>query len=274
MTTAKHPKSILKKSTHSVAASRADRNREIAVYHANIIQQRKNFELEILFSTETLIDYPLAPSPYDASNPSPVDSGNFKKLIQAFQPSDYDALILERNINDRCGYALCPNTRKKECTGTYRLIGTNGKAKDFRIVESKNRDKWCSDICAKRALYIRVQLSEIPIWERLATEENLQIDLLSEPKEQEIFESMADMKIESNEGSSETCTTPCSPPKLNSKGDDIPKKATLCITVNEKNSIEPARAPSMRSGMNENSHLELEGYTTGDNIELLMSHKE
>src|SRR6266536_6078284 len=178
------PKSILKKTPYpATSSSKEARDREVALYHANLIQQRKDIELEILLSLETLIDYPLAKFPYDASNPSPSDAKSFKNLLRLFQPSDYDALILERNINDHCGYILCSNTRLKESAGgRYRILGMSGKGKDFRVVETAELEKWCSDACAKRALYVRVQLSESPAWERGAVETGVNIDLLDEPK--------------------------------------------------------------------------------------------
>ncbi|TVY80587.1 RNA polymerase II subunit B1 CTD phosphatase RTR1 [Lachnellula suecica] len=185
MASTQTPKSILKKNTSYPAASeaRAERDRETALYHANLIQQRKDVEYEILLSTETLIDYPLATSPYDSGNPSPADAKTFKELLRPFQPSDYDVLITERNINERCGYTLCANPPHKERGGgKYRMVGKNGKGKDFKVVDKKELEKWCSEACAKRALYVRVQLSETAAWERGAWESTIKIDLLDEPK--------------------------------------------------------------------------------------------
>jgi len=166
-----------------------ERTREIALYHAQLIQQRKDIELEILLSTETLIDYPLSrPPAHSASSPSPSDALSFKTLLAPFTTSDYDALIEERNINEHCGYTLCPNDRVRERGGgTYRLLGMNGKAKDFRVVRKEELEKWCSEGCARRALYVRVQLSETPAWERGASASvaGSRIDLLDEPKSEE-----------------------------------------------------------------------------------------
>lgn len=181
------PKSILKKSTKTpypaTTGTKEERDRELALYHARLIQQRKDIELEILYSTETLLDFPLATAPYDSSNPSPADAKIFKDLLRPFQPSDYDALIVERNINNRCGYTLCSNPpRKDNGGGKYRMVGKNGKGKDFRVVDKKELEKWCSEACAKRALYVRVQLDETAAWERGGVESVIIIDLLDEPK--------------------------------------------------------------------------------------------
>jgi hypothetical protein len=192
------PKSILKPSSYPATSSsspREDRNREVALYHANLIQNRKDIELTILLSMETLIDYPLSTQP--AFNPSAADIQTFKELLQPFQPSDYNDLIQERNINDRCGYTLCPLPRKKDgAGGTYRLLGMHGKAKNFKVVRREETEKWCSDACAKRAMYVRVQLSARPAWER-GDANAVPIELLDEPRTEEdrVAERIAQMNL-------------------------------------------------------------------------------
>ncbi len=59
-----------------------------------------------------------------------------------------------------------------------------GKAKDFRVVKKEELEKWCSEECARRAMWVRVQLSESPAWERGAKEYGVKIELLDEPKEE------------------------------------------------------------------------------------------
>lgn len=192
------PTSILKPSSYPATSSynpREDRNREIALYHANVIQDRKDVELRILLSMETLIDYPLSKQP--AFNPSADDIKTFKELLQPFRPSDFSDLVQERNINDRCGYPLCPLPRKKDgAGGLYRLLGMNGKAKDFKVVRREETEKWCSPACGKRAKYIRVQLWTVPAWER-SDGNTVAIDLLDEPRTEEdrVAESMAQMNL-------------------------------------------------------------------------------
>ncbi|KAI9741512.1 MAG: hypothetical protein M1818_004318 [Claussenomyces sp. TS43310] len=180
------PKSILKKPSHPTRTlqSKEERDRETALYHAHLLQYRKDLELQILLSTEELIDLPLVRGPeITSSSPSPADVKLFKKGLQCFQPSDYDALILERNINEHCGYVLCPKPRVKEAKGKYRLVGKSGRAQDFRIIEKEELEKWCSEDCARRALYVRVQLSECPAWERGTSA--AEIELLDEHKSNE-----------------------------------------------------------------------------------------
>jgi hypothetical protein len=265
MATAKQPKSILKKTYPATKSSKEDRDHEVALYHANIIQHRKDIELNILLSTETLIDYPLARPPYDASNPSPTDAESFKQLLRPFQPSDYDDLILERNINEKCGYTLCPNHRIKDGGGgKYRIVGTNGKAKDFRVVEKKELEKWCSEACAKRALYVRVQLSESPAWERDAAGSTVNIDLLDEPKSGGVIvERLEKLSLDDGKEGKRQVTTDLAL----ERGDKglAAKNGLVDVKIQEKVVQKPAEAPSLDaddlSGRLDTMHLTLEGYT-------------
>ncbi|KAJ9132481.1 DUF408 domain protein [Coniochaeta hoffmannii] len=179
-------KSILKppRSSHTPGQkSRAEAER-IALAHARIIQQQKDLELTILSAIETLSTYPASRSPsLSASSPSPADASTFKSLIRPFQPSDYDDLVEERNILGNCGYALCPKPRRStDQMGKFTLVNHNRP--DFAIVETKDVAKWCSDRCARRALYVKVQLSETAAWERAAMPE-VKIDLLDEEGEED-----------------------------------------------------------------------------------------
>jgi hypothetical protein len=168
------PHSILKKTplptagpSRPPARSREDRNRETALYHAELLQQRKEVEAQILASLETLIDLPSSPTA-DAARPSNADSVLVKNSLRLFQPSDYDSLIEERNIGRQCGYVLCQKHNRQENTkAKYRILQKAGKGRDaLKVVETKTLERWCSDDCGKRALYIKVQLNEEPAWTR------------------------------------------------------------------------------------------------------------
>ncbi|KAF8441879.1 Rtr1/RPAP2 family-domain-containing protein [Terfezia claveryi] len=135
--------------------------REIALHHAHIIQNQKNIELAILESVELLLDFPTTNSP--ASHPSDTDVTEFKKNLVHFQPSDYDDLIEERNIVHKCGYPLCPLQNKLQPTKAKFRVLDKGR----RIVETKQLERFCSDECARRGLWIRVQLNEEPAWLRV-----------------------------------------------------------------------------------------------------------
>lgn len=277
MASATTPKSILKKPSYpATGSSKADRDREVALFHANLIQQRKDIELKILLSTETLIDYPLAAAPYDASNPSPADARSFKDLLRPFQPSDYDALIVERNINEHCGYALCPKPRVKDGGGgKYRIVGKYGKAKDFRVVDKEELEKWCSEACAKRALYVRVQLSETPAWEREGFN-SVNIDLLDEPKSEEgkskerqseedqVVEALGELNLR---GTEDQVKKQDAADLALERGDRgyATKNGLVDVKIHDKEVTEPVQAPSLDtddlSSRLGTMHLTLEGHT-------------
>jgi hypothetical protein len=163
------PKGILKKTAvpaNALPSSRGpvtQKQMDVAVHHANIIQERKTVEKEVLDAIITLLDSPNSPNANPA-RPSPADAQCFREAVAPFQPSDYDALIEERNIADKCGYALCPRPKRKApSTARKQFINTS---KGVQIVDKKVLEVWCSDDCARRALYVKVQLNEEPAWLR------------------------------------------------------------------------------------------------------------
>lgn len=170
------PRSILKSPPSNnappppVARSRDDRNRGAALYHAQLIRQQKEVEALILASTEELLDLPSLSSA-DPAHPCSTDSELVKSSLRLYQPSDYDALIEERNINKQCGYVLCPRpNRLQDTQAKYRILYARGRGPDaLKIVERQTLERWCSDDCGKRALYIKVQLNEEPAWTRSHT---------------------------------------------------------------------------------------------------------
>ncbi|KLJ06880.1 hypothetical protein EMPG_17634 [Blastomyces silverae] len=148
------------------------RHLAIALHHAHQIQARKDTEALILARIEELLSFPSSPIA-QASSPLPADVKAFKEALIPFQPADYDNLILERNIDGRCGYVLCANEhRKEDPRAKFRIVwgkkgsGPGGRGKEMRVVPKEQIEKWCSDECAERAMYIRVQLIEQPAWER------------------------------------------------------------------------------------------------------------
>jgi hypothetical protein len=166
------PKSILKKTAGLAKApsgeagtTKADRARETALYHANLIQAQKDVESEILEALEALIEFPTDPSA-SALNPPASDVSAFLEYVLPFQPSDYDSLLDERRIAGKCGYVFCNKPPKKTTGGgKFKIVGKK-KGQEFKVVEREKMDCWCSVDCARRALYVKVQLDEEPAWLR------------------------------------------------------------------------------------------------------------
>ena len=158
------PRSILKKPPTN---TQEERNRQIALQHANLIQQRKDVELEILSAIETLIDCP-SPGQSDAALPRSSDLRLVEEALNIFQPSDFDNVTEERNINHRCGYVFCPRPNRRQNTNaTFRILQSSSRGRTgLNVVPTRDLEKWCSDECGRRALWLRVQIAEEPAWER------------------------------------------------------------------------------------------------------------
>ncbi|KAJ4423691.1 hypothetical protein N0V82_001577 [Gnomoniopsis sp. IMI 355080] len=195
-------KGILKKptpSTTSTSTLQAPPNphdaRTVALHHASLLQTRKDTEAAIFDNLLALLDLPLHTS-HPPTSPHPADVATFNDLLRPFQPSDYDDLITERNLADnRCGYALCPNRRRRFAgAGTYKMI--NKGRRDFDIVETRELERWCSTECTRRALWIKVQLNETAAWERVGLPE-LKIELYPEKDAIGKDKTAADVKQES-----------------------------------------------------------------------------
>lgn len=168
------PKSILKHSSLAKAppsdrpeAPRfTERHREIAVHHATLLQQQKDVEAQVVEHIEELIDFPANPQA-EASCPSASDVERFSDLLQPFQVSDYDSLIEERNAANKCGYTFCGNSKpSRPQTGAQSVIRMGARGRDMEVVSSNRATMFCSGTCGRRALFIKVQLSEVPAWER------------------------------------------------------------------------------------------------------------
>ena len=150
------------------------RHLAVALHHAHRIQAQKDTESLILDRILELVQFP-ASIDADPAAPSEEDARAFKTSLGPFQPSDYDNLILERNIEGLCGYGLCPREHRKEDRKVKNRIvwgpkgsGPEGRGREMKIVPREKLEMWCSDGCAERAMYVKVQLREQPVWERRA----------------------------------------------------------------------------------------------------------
>lgn len=138
--------------------------RLIALSHAHALQIRKVLELSILTSIETLVDFPTTPAP---NSPTTLhhDAAALKCHLRYFQPADYDSLLEERNILVQCGYALCGAAKKSSPTASTYVLVDKGRS-TMRFVERTKIERFCSDTCARRGLWLRVQLNDEPSWLR------------------------------------------------------------------------------------------------------------
>ncbi|KAF2877314.1 Rtr1/RPAP2 family-domain-containing protein, partial [Massariosphaeria phaeospora] len=151
-----------------------------ALNRANDIQNRKEVERDVLEAVLALMELPTAPDA-DPANPSAADARHFREAIIPFTPADYDSLIEERNIVNKCGYTLCPGSKGKARSNAPKQVIRTDHGLD--IVDRKVVEMWCSKDCARRALYVKVQLNEEPAWMRLGGVGN-NIDLMVDKPEE------------------------------------------------------------------------------------------
>ncbi|KAI1470800.1 uncharacterized protein F4812DRAFT_279556 [Daldinia caldariorum] len=292
----KKPKGILKKPTTSTTASTATTPvpispfpieehkpatpkpgaREAAVQQARIIQQQRALEDEIQDCIIELSRLPLATSgsgsAFSSSNPSPDDADAFRRLVRLFQPGDYEDMIEERNTLDKCGYALCPRPRVRLGPGgEYKLVNW-GKA-DFGIVPRKELERWCSRECARRAMYVKVQLGETAAWERAGLA-SIRIDLLDEPKQAKEEEDDPARRLERELENVERKAAQDAKDLALERGDSVDKPTTrkIKLTIREKSVKMAAQEPSLDA--DGENHLVLDGYKTKFNREAEQKGKE
>ncbi|KAI0478964.1 hypothetical protein GGR56DRAFT_690090 [Xylariaceae sp. FL0804] len=296
---AQKPKGILKKSTATASPATGDRRpgrggasgaRALAEQHARIIHSRREIEDQIADDVLELSHFPPSTPMNDedvdddgdpAAHPAPADAAAFKRLVRLFQPSDYEDLVEERNANGRCGFALCPRPRARLGGGggggpapAYKLVNW-GRA-DFGIVPRAELERWCSSSsssssagkgkgggqrCARRAMYVKVQLSETAAWERAGIP-SIHIELLEEPKEEEdaageLARDVENMKI----GEAQEKAAQVARDLALERGDTMGgrKKKSVPVTIREKSVKMAAEEPTLDKA-NEAGHQLLEGH--------------
>ncbi|KAH6605330.1 hypothetical protein Trco_007037 [Trichoderma cornu-damae] len=249
------PKGILKKSGALPEEPRPNA-REIATHHARLLQHRKELESQILDSLILLSEYPLVrDAPYNSSNPAPSDIADFKANVRLFQPSDYDDLIEERNVNELCGYTLCAKPRRQTGSGgEWKLTGSG------EIVRRKELEKWCSRLCARRALFVKVQLNETAAWERAGIPD-IQIDLLDEDKSTETeadraARELGELKLEDQRQAARDSAA-LAVERGNRIGSSIDK---VKVTLKEKDVQAPSEMAPPAEATNSEDHLLVDGY--------------
>ncbi|OAA76466.1 DUF408 domain protein [Akanthomyces lecanii RCEF 1005] len=245
----------------SAAAQRAADPRQIALQHAKVIQHRKDMEAEILDSLILLSEYPLERgASHTASTPAASDVAAFKTHVRLFQPSDYDDLIEERHVNGLCGYTLCPRPHRDYGPG-----GGEWKITRSGIVRRKDLEQWCSPACARRALYVKVQLSETAAWER-AGMPDVRIDLLEEAQLSSDMDAatqqLANLQIEEQERQSRDAEA-----LALERGDRPPgtvaagEKQRVNVTLKERETTQMPDVSNLSIG-DADDHLLVEGHRT------------
>ncbi|KAF2763156.1 hypothetical protein EJ05DRAFT_27868 [Pseudovirgaria hyperparasitica] len=269
------PKSILKKTKSKPPATPSehvppekatssdpvkDRHLATALHHAKLIQQQKDTEKLILDASLALLELPSSPNA-DAAMPAAHDVRAFKEHVALLRPQDYSDLIEERNASRLCGYALCPRPNK-ELKGDAKFKLVVSKEAGLKSIPKKELERWCSTDCARRALYVKVQLLEEP-GGILLSGRSADIDLLAEDIPSTLITLPLRPKVmDSCTHSHKNDTEAASTRHDIHKDVDNASSELLTSRVVEKRVIKAVSAPSLEhDGQN---HSVIEGYTPAD----------
>lgn len=232
--------------TSVMDASTRDRHRRVAIHHATMLQQRKEMEQEILESIETLIDYPTAANT-TAAHPSAADVSTFRTLCALFSTSDFDDLVVERKAANKCGYVFCPRPCPCDTStrgGYYRVVRAD---RDAKLVPREQLETWCSKECTKRAMFIKVQLSELAAWERSAAKTVTPIRILRENEAEDdalLWQSMKELQLDDSAERRMLQAMRELALDRNDKVDSARMKMVMTANVCEKSTMGPAQPPT------------------------------
>jgi RNA polymerase II-associated protein 2 len=143
-----------------------DQQKSTALQYARSIQYQKSMKERVLDLIINTVDLPSLLNA-DPGRPSASDATLFRRALSLFQPQDFDDMILERNIYEKCGYALCvqPNL-KQDRVLRDQVFRRMKEGRKYRLTTKEELDKWCSVECAERAIFVRLQLAIEPAWLR------------------------------------------------------------------------------------------------------------
>ncbi|KAK4177334.1 hypothetical protein QBC36DRAFT_327289 [Triangularia setosa] len=258
------PKSILKKTNPPPDAPSALELTGLTRAQAAQLLTLSKTELKPPIPIET---FELLSAAFPSSQPpSPADISLLLSHLPDFSPSEYLDLIDERNCLNKCGYALCSNPRRN----------FPGKVKVRRsgVAKTEDLNKWCSDDCALKGMYIHVQL-EHPSYEWVGDKGQMKVkirlreDLEKEKGSVEVEKEVGRLSLD---GASD---------ERDKKGGDAHEKKQHAgrlaverngmsvdrveITIGEKEITQPPTAPTFSSaqGGESGAHLVVEGYRIG-----------
>ncbi|RUS17415.1 hypothetical protein BC937DRAFT_88856, partial [Endogone sp. FLAS-F59071] len=89
-----------------------------------------------------------------------VDSTLLAQAARHFRPEHYQEVLVERNLEDWCGYPLCARDRTR-VTSRYRI-----SLKEQKVYDQTEQGFFCSKECLKRSRFYVAQLDDEPVWAR------------------------------------------------------------------------------------------------------------
>lgn len=242
------PKSILEDKNEHTPVTRAaksddERHRDVALHHATLIQQQKDVEEEIFQSMLKLIEMP-STKDADPASPTQTDIDLLSRHLRLFSTRDFDELIDERKANGQCGYVLCPRPHRVEpSTAKFRIIT---KANDMKIVPRESLEVWCSDECAERAMFLKVQITDEPAWLREPGGAPMKLDVMGAPSSNGTIKSLPlRLKSDSNADNTTSLSQGLADLRIERGDNSASARPDIAMSLNlkEREAVAPASAP-------------------------------
>ncbi|OCT51051.1 DUF408 domain protein [Cladophialophora carrionii] len=220
------------------------RVRATALRQAKDIEDRKKLQTRIADLVVEAFDLP-SRSDADPANPDPADASLFRHCLSLFQASDLDDLIYERNVDNRCGYALCSRPNQKLAHGGEKVWNRKG-GKDFKLINRTELEKWCSKSCQERTAFVRAQLGKEPAWLRIIRAVDIKLlDELDADSLTKSFKTLAIAKADDDEMAGKMQALALERGELDVKSDDS------SVNVMERSTDMIPEAPTLQGGHRE-----------------------
>lgn len=216
------------------------RIRSTVLRHATDIEDRKRLQSCISDLIVEAFDLP-SKTDADPARPQPSDASLFKQCLGLFQASDLDDLVYERNVDNRCGYSLCPKPNQK-LSHNGDLMWNKKGGKDFKLVNKAEMEKWCSPLCQERTAFVRAQLGTEPAW--LRDVKAVDITFLDEVGTDNLVESLNSLSLAK---AAEDDIAEKMQALALERGELKVNRADNSVALVEKSSDEIPKAPSLKS---------------------------
>lgn len=118
--------------------------RATAYRYARNFEEKKALRNRVADLVLEIFDIP-ADSSANPACPQLSDANLFRQGLELFQISDFDDLVRERNIDNRCGYGLCSRPNMK-VHGGHQTVWNGKGGKAFSLVPKAELEKWCSEV--------------------------------------------------------------------------------------------------------------------------------
>ncbi|KAL9112965.1 MAG: hypothetical protein Q9227_002830 [Pyrenula ochraceoflavens] len=158
-----------------------------AELQARRLQEVAQIQDQVLDAVIKVVDLPSKPN-IDPLESLDDDLKTVRQNLSLFRPNDFDDMVRERNIYEKCGYCLCSKSVETvNADPAHRILWAKKGGRDLEVTSS-NTEKWCSRRCERLALFIKKQLSDEAAWERRAAKKLIDVPQLSKASNKSVYD--------------------------------------------------------------------------------------